>query len=166
MLVLLPAEKSEAQFLRIVMEVEPELSAQTLQPLDFGQLYQNAGPIEVNMGENNMGIFTVMGYPNQSVRVSLHSPELLRHADRSFSDSLNISIRAAYANRGVNRIEDARLFNGNTAQFQMMESTGGLTPTQMMQNATAYIFIFGSISVGDVQPGHYDGMVVMEVEYL
>lgn len=162
---LLTSRPVEAQFIRVTMEVESELSTQTLQPLSFGQLYQNTGPVSVGMGAENMGIFSISGSPIQKVRVSLQSPELLRHADRSLNDSLEVSIQAAYANRGANRVEDARPFNDEQAQFQMMENTGNLTSAALLRDVTAYIYIFGNLSVGDVEPGLYDGDVVIEVEY-
>lgn len=164
-LLLLP-RPGEAQFLRISMEVESELRTQTVQTLQFGELYQNAGPVQVSMGEGNMGIYSISGNPTQWVRVTLDTPGLLRHADRSLGDSLEISIQAAYANQGANRVEDAQLFGNSEAQFQMMQSAGSLTPTQMMRDVTAYIYLFGEISVGDVEPGLYDGQIVMQVEYL
>lgn len=164
-MILLTSRPAEAQFIRVTMEVESELSTHSLQPLSFGELYQNTGPVQVSMGADNMGIFSISGAPIQKVRVSLQSPDLLHHADRSLGDSLEISIQAAYANRGANRVEDARLFNDDQAQFRMMENTGNLTSAALLRDVTAYIYIFGSLSVGNVEPGLYDGEVVMEVEY-
>ncbi len=164
-LLLLP-RPGEGQFLRISMEVESELRTQTVQTLQFGDLYQNAGPVQVAMGEGNMGIYSISGNPTQWVRVTLDTPELLRHADRSLGDSLEISIQAAYANQGANRVEDAQLFSNGEAQFQMMQNAATLTSTQMMRDVTTYIYLFGEISVGNVEPGLYDGQIVMQVEYL
>lgn len=164
-LLLLP-RLGKAQFLRISMEVESELKTQTVQTLQFGDLNQNAGAVQVSMGEGNMGIYSISGNPIQWVRVTLDTPELLRHADRSLGDSLEISIQAAYANQGANRVEDAQLFGNGEAQFQMMQNAASLTSTQRLRDVTAYIYLFGGISVGNVEPGLYDGQIVMQVEYL
>lgn len=165
-LALLPLLQARGQFIRISMEVEPELRTQTVQPLQFGELYQNSGPVRITMGESNMGIFSISGYPMQKVHVSLQPPDHLQHADRALSDSIAINLQAAYANRGVNRIEDAVLFQGNQVQFQMLQNATPLSAIELMRDVTAYIYIFGNLSVGNIAPGAYDGELVMQVEYL
>lgn len=89
------------------------------------------------------------------------------------------SLEAAYANRGNDNIADAKLFtvasNNASERFPILARLSqppGPPPTpttanfnQAAVNETAFIYIYGSIDVGNVVAGTYRGDIQITVEY-
>lgn len=89
------------------------------------------------------------------------------------------TLEAAYANRGNNNIADAKLFtvssNTTSERFPILARLGqapGPPPppptanfNQAAVNETAYIYLYGSINVGNVVAGTYMGDIQVTVEY-
>lgn len=156
----------QAQFIHFSLQIESELQAVTLRSLSFGTVQQNSGAVNVSLDHENAGIFAITGNPEHIVMVNLEFPDKLYHEERSVSDTIPISIKAAYANRGKERVEDAQLFTHNTASFRMFEGKTKLTEHSILSDVTAYIYVFGGIQVGHIETGIYNGEVILQVEYL
>lgn len=89
------------------------------------------------------------------------------------------TLEAAYANRGNNNIADAKLLtvasNNASERFPILARLGqapGPPPTpqtanfnQTAINETAFIYLYGSINVGNVVAGNYRGEIQITVEY-
>lgn len=89
------------------------------------------------------------------------------------------TLEAAYANRGENNIADAKLItvtsNNASVRFPILARLGQApgpppTPTtanfnQAAVNETAYIYLYGSINVGNVVAGTYRGDIQVTIEY-
>lgn len=89
------------------------------------------------------------------------------------------TLEAAYANRGNNNIGDARFFtmadNSASQRFPILarlsQAPGPPPPPptanfdQSVVNESAYIYLYGSIDVGNVVAGSYSGTIQIVVEY-
>ncbi len=89
------------------------------------------------------------------------------------------TLEAAYANRGNNNIADAKIFtvasNNTSERFPILarlNQAPGPPPTpttasfnQSAVNETVYIYLYGSINVGNVVAGTYSGDLQVTIEY-
>lgn len=147
-----------AQFINLQVKVEPELSATVEQPLNFGTQVTNSGQTAINLGDLNMGIFSIRAFSNQLVFVELEYPDHLSLADGN--DIIPMFLELSYNNSNENIYANARPLNENH----------GLIKVSELDNAEGlwsilYIYVFGSIDIGNVANGIYAGDIVLSVSY-
>ena len=162
-----------AQTIQFSIYVEDELSATQESDLDFQQVVAGQGLTQISIGDQGMGVFSITGNEDLDVIVTLTPPVSDQLTQVSGTDVIPFTMDWAYANRGQNDINDATFVTGNSARFRMRARDGGppgappnpqranYTP----ENATAYIYIFGSIDVGNISSGQYTGTATLTVEY-
>lgn len=151
-----------AQFIHFNMNVESELSTDVMQELDFGTAIVNSGRHRVAAGSPQMGIFQIRALNNQRLLVTLHRPEFLVHTDPNIKERIPIRLEASYSNSGEQDIRASRPFNGNTAVFTIdNEDTG----SQSAGWETAYVFVYGTLTIGRIPEGEYSGLLMLSVEY-
>lgn len=150
--------------------------------LDFGILVQNEGLKSIPIA--NAKVLTLEGVKYLDVIVDITADnELLLNGNPACSGdpscSIPLTIDAAYANRGENNIAQARFFsisgNTGTTQFRILRRGSGPpgpppTPEHKgfnpsLYEETAYIYLFGSVNVGNVSSGSYSGQVTVSVVY-
>ncbi len=158
---------ANAQMLAFNIEAPAELTVTVLSDgvLDFGNLLQNQGPVQIMLNDPGTEIISIEGDFNKDVTVTITAPAALQ---LDASNNLPFTLGAAYANDEEDNKGDATLFSGNTATFPIREGggpppgggRGGGTPS-----ATAYLYIFGDITVGNVDAGTYSGIINIFVEY-
>lgn len=151
----------QAQFVHFQMSVEPELSADVVQKLNFGNFITDSGIQRIEKGSPDMGIFEIRGLRTQTLAVTLNPPEELQHSNSNIQQHIPISLEASYTT-GVDDINQSLPFSGNNAWFTI-GGKGSHSNTQPWQSA--YVYIYGDISIGDVPDGNYEGSLVLTVEY-
>lgn len=166
-LLLLPAwlfqiPASAAQFVHFSMNVEPELSADVVQNLDFGSYTVDSGIQTVEKGNPNMGIFRIRALNNQHVLVSLNTPDFLEHENRNVDSRIPLRLQASYTNNGVQDVERSRPMANNQAWFPIGDQPADATSAR---RETVYIYIYGQVEIGGVEQGDYVGQIVLNVEY-
>lgn len=140
--------------------------------LDFGNLMQNQGTVQIPLEDANTEIISITGFLFRRVHVTITPPPALQ---LNASNSLPYTLRAAYANNGEENKSQAELFNDNTASFRIYNVSGGPPPWAGGGNGpgngignlfqqTAYVYIYGDIEVGPVQAGTYNGIINISVE--
>lgn len=150
-----------AQFIHLRMEVEPELSTDVMQELSFGEVIANTGTQYIEAGSPQMGVFQIRGLSNQRVLVTLDPPEALTNSNPDIDSRLPLSLQYSYSNAGVNDVQQALPFSGNSAWFRM-----GNNPFQEGARwESAFVYVFGSVDIGDVPDGTYSGTLMLTVEY-
>lgn len=164
MIVLLPCP-SRAQYLRLSMDVESELQAYTVRPIDFGIVEQGSGDIEIGLGSESAGIFAIAGDPLQSVLLNLELPDVLSHQNTSVEDNIPVDFQGAYTNAGEQDWENVRYFEGSSAYFRMLEPAGANLSGMDQRTVEAFVYIFGRATIGNIQPGIYEGDIILQVEY-
>jgi hypothetical protein len=157
-------ENTHAQFIHSQMEIETELSAVVVQNLSFGDVIANSGVTQIEMGNPNMGIFEIRGLRDQQLLVSLDPPSYLSHTGEDIEGQIPLSIEASYNNSGeINELNYAQPFQENQYTRFTLGGTNG--EGNMSAWALAFVYIYGSIEVGEVPEGTYEGTLVFTVEY-
>lgn len=156
-------EVVQGQFIHFQMRVEPEMSADVVQNLEFGEFISNSGTQRIEKGSSNMGIFEIRGLRNQNVAVTLEPPEKLLHTDPDISQQIPVSLEASYTTGSDQNAEQSQPFSGNNAWFTIGNQSSQSASNQAWQSA--YVFIFGSITIGEVPDGTYEGQLLLTVEY-
>ncbi|MEX0685719.1 MAG: hypothetical protein WD267_11360 [Balneolales bacterium] len=138
--------------------------------LDFGMVLTNSSINQIELGDSDMVIIAIEGVEYYDVIVTIDAPTIL---ELDSENSIPFELSAAYANRGQNQVSDAIYFNGTIARFPIkrrgdgppspppVPGYNGYTPP----TGTAYLFLYGNITVGEIDAGHYTGNVNITVEY-
>jgi len=150
--------------------------------LDFGMVIQNEGLKTIDL--INAKVLMIEGVKYLDVIVDVTADNYLYLSgdiacNGSNSNCIPFTLQAAYANRGNNNTNEAILMqiasNVATAQFPI-EARGnrppGPPPTPVYEgynpalyNETAYIYLYGSLNVGNVDAGSYSGEITITVSY-
>ena len=146
--------------------------------LEFGQIVSNSGlqliPIEFSK------VLGIRGSRFLDVLVEISADnELLLNSNPSCqgnpSCSIPFTLQASYANNGVNDPGQSMPFSVNSnfavASFKILQNGGNATPFLIflaqifpdLFQSTAYVYIFGSINVGNVAGGNYSNSITITV---
>lgn len=150
--------------------------------LEFGTLIQNQGPASIDLV--NAKVLTLEGVKYLDVLVDITADNyLLLNGDLGCetdpSCRIPFTLEAAYANRGNNNVNESVsitvLSNVASAQFQILQRTNGPPgppPTPVYEgydpsifNETAYLYIYGSINIGNVDAGSYSSSISVTINY-
>ncbi|MCF7824530.1 MAG: hypothetical protein K9N35_10215 [Candidatus Marinimicrobia bacterium] len=160
------------QTIQFSVHVASSLDATKDQDMTFETVYAGSGLTQINLGDAGMGVFAITGNEELDVIVDMSAPSNLTNTGSS-SDVIPFTMQFAYANRGVNDINQAVVVSGTTARFQLRQresGPAGTPPTPPSAHhtpaqATAYLYIYGSMNVGLISPGAYTGNVDLTVTY-
>lgn len=161
-----------AQTIQFSIHVSSNLNATVDQEMSFGELIAGSGTNDINLGDPGMGIFAITGNEEMDIIVTMTPPANLTHTGIS-TDVIPFTLNYAYANKGANDVNQAVVASGNSARFQMLGRTSGpagAPPTppssdHTPQETTAYLYVYGSLTVGSIDAGTYSGMVTIDVAY-
>jgi spore coat protein U-like protein len=165
-LLLSPYTGALAQMLAFNIEAPPELNVTVISDgtLDYGNLFQNQGLVQILLNDPGTEVISIEGEFNKDVTVTITPPAALQLDP---SNTLPYTLGAAYANDGEDNKGQATEFTGNTATFRIKE--GGPPPGGRRgggpPSATAYLYVYGDINVGNVNAGTYSGIINIFVEY-
>lgn len=152
-------EITNAQFIDLRLEIDSEITAQTERTLDFGTLSTNSGRRMIEFGSINMGIFSITGLENQMLLVTLDKPDALRHENPTVKDVIPLQLFARYGYSFQNYQTSRPL--PETISSIKVEPNSDPSPWN-----TIYIFMYGSVDIGNVPQGTYSNQIVLSVEYL
>ncbi len=150
--------------------------------LDFGLLAKNEGVSSLSINESK--VISIEGVRYLDVYVEIMADEyLLKDGNPSCSTNpscrIPFTLQAAYANRGQNNTAQSTIMNvlsfTATALFPIKyrgNAPPGPPPTPVYSgynpalfNETAYLYIYGSINVGNVDAGSYSSDITITVSY-
>lgn len=150
--------------------------------LDFGLLIQNEGLVTLPIAESK--VLTIEAVKYLDVIVDITADDyLLLNGNLSCATDPNCRIpytlQASYANAGTNSFSQAKnitvVSNVASTQFQVLRRTSGPPqppPTPVYEGynpslflETAYIYIYGSLNVGNITAGSYTGDITLTVNY-
>ena len=150
--------------------------------LDYGFVVQNQGVESASI--NDAVVLTITGVRYLDVLVTVTADDyLLKNGDIGCATDptcrISFSLEAAYANRGNNNVSQAMNMvvasNIATAQFPIKyrgNQPPGPPPTPVytgfdpsIYNDTAYLYVYGSISVGAIDAGNYTSSIDITVNY-
>ena len=151
---------THAQTMQFNMEIEPELSVEVLQDLNFGTVVTNSGTLSITKGDSRMGIFKMKALATQSAILRLQKPAWLTSEQTDVA--IPLTLEAAYAAEQGNSDGAAPLLDGYL-HISMNTPEQGSANNSVWQ--TGYIYIYGSLEVGDIPPGAYSAPLVLSVVY-
>jgi len=160
------------QIINFSVYVESMLDATMESGVAFPDVDAGDGQVFINPGDGGMGVFSVSGNEELDIMVTLNAPLVLTNLTKP-SNTMDFDLKFAYANTGVNDINVAKVVNGASVRFQLRERESGPaapppTPpsgTHIPNITTAYIYLYGSITVGNIASGDYSGNVELTIEY-
>jgi hypothetical protein len=164
-LVLSALSSADAQFVNIQLTIEPELSATVVTELNFGTIITNSGERQVELGDPNMGVFTVRGFKSQKVFVSATFPEALEHENPDISANIPIDLTLSINNSGVNEYENSFQIENLNTLVDIHDPSKSTSNSNTNVWETMYIYVFGSIFIGNIPNGTYDGNIMLTVQY-
>lgn len=148
-----------AQFIDLRLDIDPEVTARTIQSLNFGTLMTNSGRHMIELGSINMGIFSITALENQLLMVTLDKPVELRHNNPTINETISLELFSRYG-FSAQHPDDS---------YPMPEAASTIkikpNPEAGPWNSI-YIFMYGAIDIGDVPDGTYDNEIILRVEYL
>lgn len=156
---LITTNPAPAQFIDLQLNVDPEITAQTEQPLDFGEITTNSGRRMIELGDTGMGIFSITALENQLLLVTLDKPTELRHSNSGIDETIPLELFSRYGFSAQNH-EDSTPLPDATSTIRVEPN-----PDPGPWNSI-YIFMYGAVDIGDVPDGTYDNEIVLSVEYI
>lgn len=160
-LFLIPKE-GYSQFINLQIRIEPEITAKVERELDFGELVVNSGQKLIGLGDINMGVFSIRALYTQNIYLSLSAPNSLRHSNPAIADEIPIDLKIAYNNTGRN-IADNSIELENDFAYVPVYRNDIEAPKNIWQEM--YLYVFGSLEVGDISFGEYFSEITLVVEY-
>jgi len=150
--------------------------------LDFGTVVNNEGLKSIGLSEAKVITIEGIRYLDVFATVMADAELLLNGNGACAGDptcSIPFTLESAYANRGSNNIGDARIIsvsaNSGTAQFPIRNRTTtppAPPPTPVFEGFdfsglmdTAFLYVHGSINVGNVSAGSYIGNITVTISY-
>lgn len=152
-----------AQFINIQIKVEPELTAKVEQELRFGNIVSNSGKINIGLGDASMGVFSIKALYTQSVYVELNFPDFLENTNPVFDSTIPLFLEIAYNNSGIENINSSKYLSNNSGFISIFEAHSEKKPKFIWQDL--YLYIFGTLDVGDIPNGVYNGEIQLIVYY-
>lgn len=182
LLMMLCIERASAQDIPFGQYGSYTLMVDILPPaeLDFGTIITGSGENSVNLGDPEMLTIQVTAVRYLDIFVTITPPVgdvIVFNGDPAHqgnpSRSIPVTLFAAYANRGIDDPSTARIMSGLFGLFPVFQRQAGPPgPPPVPPHAgyvpdleTAYIYLYGSLNVGDIDAGPYSGEVVISIEY-
>lgn len=149
-----------AQYVNVQIDIRAEVDADVRQPLDFGTMVSNSGIYRIEPGHPDMGVFAVRVIQAQSMLFHLELPAYLVHSGPETDARIPISLEAAYTNFGED--DFSRALPMRTPYEEVVMS---LPDDPSHEWATAFIYLYGEIDIGDIPEGSYHGEIILNIEY-
>lgn len=154
-----------------------ELHNVTMGDLEFeGPIKRNGGIYEIELSDAY--ILEILGVKYLDVGVLIEGEgELVHESDPE--QTIPLTLKSAYANRGQENISDVQLItlsnNIGDVRFPILardQAPPGPPPrpptgefNQSEVNESAFLYFYGEIDVGDVDAGFYSGTITINVRY-
>lgn len=159
MVLLISPKYGYAQFIDLQLDIESKVTAQTEQALDFGTLATNSGRRMIEFGGIDMGVFSISALENQILLITLDKPDELRHNNPAIENTIPLQLFSRYGYSSQN-YRDSRPLPETISSIKV-ESNPEPGPWNNL-----YIFMYGSVDIGDVPDGIYTNQIILNLEYI
>ncbi len=153
-----------AQFLNFQISIEPELSATVERELNFGTVITNSGEKYIELGDVDMGIFRIRAYYTQNIFVSFTPPEALRHINPAVDEEIQLDLNIAYNDISRN-VRDALKLDDNIGFLSFDSNFNVNTARTSDVWEEIELYVYGSINVGNIPNGIYEGNAILNIDY-
>lgn len=155
---------AKAQFINLEFDVKAELTAVVNQDLDFGTVVKNSGTHYVDLEDINAGIFAIRAFMAHNIFVVIDTPTHLSYTEGDQEYKIPLNLYSAYNNTGIDNPLVAVPLQNNMGFIPQLAS-GRTADNQLKHWDDIYLYIYGSIDVGDIPDGTYQADITLEVEY-
>ena len=163
LILLIATSTTSAQFINLRLTIEPELRATVIQPLNFGTQVTNSGRTEIQLGDANMGIFSIRAFHTQNIYIELQYPEALENNEPRITANIPLELGMAYNNSGSDNPQNSTTLPLNEGLVSITQNT---TPEQEAEVwKQMYIYVYGSIVIGNIPNGIYTGDIILTLDY-
>jgi hypothetical protein len=152
-----------AQFINLRLTVEPELRATVIQPLDFGTQITNSGRTSIELGDANMGIFSVRAYHTQNIFIDLQYPDALENNEPGVTADIPLELGMSFNNSGTDNPQNSTPLPLNEGLVSITQNTTPETDADVWKQM--YIYVYGSIVIGNIPNGIYTGDIILNLDY-
>jgi hypothetical protein len=152
-----------AQFINLRLTVEPELRATVIQPLDFGTQITNSGRTSIELGDANMGIFSVRAYHTQNIFIDLQYPDALENNEPGVTADIPLELGMSFNNSGTDNAQNSTPLPLNEGLVSITQNTTPETDADVWKQM--YIYVYGSIVIGNIPNGIYTGDIILNLDY-
>ena len=152
-----------AQFINLRLTVEPELRATVVQPLDFGTQITNSGRTTIELGDANMGIFSVRAYHTQNIYIDLQYPDALENNEAGIAADIPLVLGMSFNNTGTENPQNSTPLPLNEGLVSITQNTTPETEADVWKQM--YIYVYGSIVIGNIPNGIYTGDIILNLDY-
>lgn len=152
-----------AQFVNLRLKIEPELSTKVEQDLNFGTLISNSGLTEIQLGDLNVGVFSIRAYHTQNVFMNLSFPSALKSTSTDVTEQIPIDLKINYNNSGENDPLSSYPLQDNQGFISIYENDALGNETQIWRQM--YIYVYGTLDIGNVPDGVYTAEVTLSIDY-
>ncbi len=156
-------EELNAQFINLQIRIEPEITAKVEQNLNFGELVINSGEKFIGLGDLNMGVFSIRALYTQSIFLSMNTTDALVHTSPFLNDEIPINLNIAYNNTGDNNANRSIGLTEDLVYLPIYNNEEIPNPGTVWQEL--YVYVFGTIEVGEVPTGEYFSELTLVVQY-
>lgn len=154
---------ASAQFINLRLTIEPELRATVVQPLDFGTQITNSGRTTIELGDANMGIFSVRAYHTQNIYIDLQYPEALENNAPGVVADIPLELGMSFNNTGTENPQNSTPLPLNEGLVSITQNTTPETEADVWKQM--YIYVYGSIVIGNIPNGIYTGDIILNLDY-
>lgn len=159
---ILPYKLLYAQFINLQLTVESEISTTVEQNLNFGELTTNTGLKYIELGDLNMGVFSIRAYHTQTLFLELDVPEFMVNANPAITDSIPIELNLAYNNSGQNDPARSTTLINNRGFVDVRPNNTRSDGEYWKQ---LYLYVYGVIEIGNIQNGDYYADIILNINY-
>ncbi len=152
-----------AQFINLRLTVEPELRATVVQPLDFGTQITNSGSTTIELGDANMGIFSVRAYHTQNIFIDLQYPDALENNEAGIAADIPLELGMSFNNTGSDNPQNSTPLPLNKGLVSITQNTTPESEADVWKQM--YIYVYGSIVIGNIPNGIYTGDIILNLDY-
>ena len=152
-----------AQIIDIEIDVEPELTIEVEQELNFGTLTTNSGITRIGLDDLSLGIFKIRTYRTQSLTIELDYPDALSHSDPTIEDNIPLDRNIYYNNSGDDPFDSKLL--ANNYGFINMTNFASTTGANTDYWKDVFVYVTGAINIGNIPNGSYSGEALLIVSY-
>lgn len=162
-LIILGYQNLNAQFINLQIRIEPEITAKVEQNLNFGELVIGSGQKLIGLGDLNMGVFSIRALYTQSIFLSMNTTDALVHTNPFIGDQIPIDLSIAYNNTGDNNANRSIELSEDLVYLPVYDNPGTPKPNPVWQEL--YLYVFGTIEVGEVATGEYFSELTLVIQY-
>lgn len=152
---------ASGQFMNIQIDIDPEVDTVVEQTLDFGQVVTSSGQMDIKLGDSNMGIFKISALRAQRLLISLEHSSELRSVSSSNVATIPFDIQASYTDFGVNDYRQSIPLSSTIEEIFIEGPPANPNATW----SSAYIYIYGSLDIGNIPGDVYVGKVQLTIVY-